>query len=242
MWMSDEEFEFRKDSADKKNIARSAGKRVGNRRGCKLPCDNLTPAQIKNLNGEVFSMNLNKPINYREFKLLSKDIQEQYLTHLINEYHVSYHRIARMMGLSGADALINYIRTKKLNVPAPRKGLQFNTKQQSKWDAFCAGELGNEEPSKPEENPPIDISEMTDTEFFEEIKKQADKANGAAPAESTKFTYVRNSFDCHNGDRSAIVDMAKLIASYPWPNDISVTISVSATRPQKVDYGEFDPL
>ncbi len=53
--MTDAEYLFRRDSADKKVTARSANKRVSGAKSkkCTLPSDYLTAAQKKRLNGEV---------------------------------------------------------------------------------------------------------------------------------------------------------------------------------------------
>lgn len=56
--------DFEKEVREKKSIASGARHRVNGSKSkrCTLPSDYLTPAQRKKLNGEVYTVNLNKPI------------------------------------------------------------------------------------------------------------------------------------------------------------------------------------
>lgn len=184
-------------------------------------------------------MNLNKPVAYREFKLWPKDIQEQYLTHLNQTYHASYSRIGKMMG-AGVDTVLHYIKVAGLNVPEPVKGIQFNAEQQKLWDAFCAGELGDEESvQKDEEATPMVTDEATQ-KMLDEMRLQAEEANSVKPAtpkpcanrrpwDDTTFVAASYSFDCFNGNRAGLFSVIEQICAQPWPDGVHFSISVSDT-------------
>lgn len=113
--------EFEYDAYLKKITARSASKRVGNRKGCKLPSDYLTPAQKKRLSGEVKVLNLNQPITYEEFKGLDKSLQETYINQIIETYHVGLNTISLMMG-AGKATLHTYVKTHGLSITKCKGG------------------------------------------------------------------------------------------------------------------------
>lgn len=104
--MTDAEFLFRRDSADKKVTARSANKRVSGAKSkkCTLPSDYLTAAQKKRLNGEVITVNLDRPMKWAEFKALDPDTQTLYVSGLAHKYGVSIGALAEMLGVSRGTA------------------------------------------------------------------------------------------------------------------------------------------
>lgn len=93
-------WEFEKDCREKKNIGHSAAKRVGQRKGCKLPSDFMTIKEKNELNGEVISMNVNKPMTYSEFQALSNEMQSEYLQNLINNHGGTIVKIAGMFKIN----------------------------------------------------------------------------------------------------------------------------------------------
>ena len=92
------DFDF--DVLQKKKAAYGAKHNKGKlgRRGCHLPSDNLTQSQLKKLNGEVYTMNINKPITYKEYKTLPIDMEKTYYSSLIERFNVGLDKIAKMMG------------------------------------------------------------------------------------------------------------------------------------------------
>lgn len=107
--------DFDYDAYLKKVTARSASKRVGNGKGCKLPSDYLTPAQKKKLSGAVKTLNLNQPITWAEFTALDKPLQATYINHIIENYHVGLALISVMMGREKTD-LSNYVKSHSIRV------------------------------------------------------------------------------------------------------------------------------
>lgn len=128
--------DFDYDCLQKKRIAHSAKKRVRQKKGCSLPSDHLTPAQRKKLNGDVIVVNVNKPIAYRYFKTLSKDLQVIYYNHLVDEFGATQSDIAKMLGVK-AKTLFEYIRYRDL--PVKKLGTGARLKKPEEWKLFCEG-------------------------------------------------------------------------------------------------------
>lgn len=109
--MTDEDYLFRRDIADKKATARSAARRVSGAKSkkCTLPSDYLSAAQKKKLNVEVRTVNMNRPMKWEEFKALEPDTQTLYVSGLAHKYGISVGALAGMLGVSRA-TVYNYSR------------------------------------------------------------------------------------------------------------------------------------
>lgn len=104
--MTDEEYLFRRDISNKKATARSAARRVSGAKSkkCTLPSDYLSAAQKKKLNGEVRTVNMNRPMKWAEFKALDPDTQTLYVSGLAHKYGISIGALAEMLGVSRGTA------------------------------------------------------------------------------------------------------------------------------------------
>jgi len=96
--MKDETFTFIETVKERADPARSAFKK-GKHKGCMLPHENLTRKELNKMNGEVNTINLNKPMKWAEFKALDADIQQRYIKRLRDLYNVSVDALAGMFGL-----------------------------------------------------------------------------------------------------------------------------------------------
>ena len=82
MWLPDEQYEFIKDSREKKITARSASKQrthAGKGGSVKFPSDYLTRKELKAMNGPVTEYNLSKPMSWDKFKSIPRDAQIEYI-------------------------------------------------------------------------------------------------------------------------------------------------------------------
>lgn len=200
--------DFTYDCLQKKRIAQSAKKRVGLRKGCTLPSDYLTPAQKKKLNGDVISVNLNKPISYKYFKTLSTDMQEMYYNHLVDEFGVFQADIAKMFGISN-NTLSAYLSKRGISVHK-----QTNTKadqqrrkaNEEKWQLFLAGEY---QPNKESEE--IDISNSSESD-----EKAPDSSFGE------KLTSYRLEFT----DVTDWMDILRTLSQMPIKSDSKIVVTV----------------
>ena len=95
--MTDEKYTFVQDVRDRKRVARGAhNKRThcGKGGAVKFPSDYKTRKELKAMNGEMKSYNINEPMKWREFKALPDDIKIVYIKALREKFGVSDTRIA----------------------------------------------------------------------------------------------------------------------------------------------------
>ena len=138
--MDDALYVLRQDTKRKKETARSARKKVRHT-GCKLPSDFMSEKEKRSMNGKESSMNLYKPMTYKFFKTLSKEMQEEYILFLKKTFGAGRADIVRMLGVS-ANAFSTYIRDAHgtgLNITFS-KGKSRLRKQE--WEVFLSGKWG----------------------------------------------------------------------------------------------------
>lgn len=101
--MTDEEYVFRSECADRKRTARgSFNKRSHAGKGgrVKMPSDYMTKKERDKMNGEVQSYNLNSPMKWAQFKQMPDDIKREYLNSIISRYNPQQAALAEMFGIS----------------------------------------------------------------------------------------------------------------------------------------------
>ena len=94
--MKDEEYLFREEVKEKAITARSAHKRP-RRSGCRMP--QYTAKELREMNGPTYTVNLGKPIAYKEFKALSESLQKEYLKNIFAKYNVGMSAVAELFGV-----------------------------------------------------------------------------------------------------------------------------------------------
>lgn len=88
------------------------------------------------MNGEVKTYALNRPMRWKEFKLLPDDVRREYIENLQKRFGVMQKDLAVMFGVS-----VNSVglETKKLGIKFPHRGGWANTNNGG-FRAFCAEE------------------------------------------------------------------------------------------------------
>lgn len=75
--------DFDYDIVQKKRVARGAFAHVNRKRGkCRLPSDYLTAAQKREMNGEMKTYNITRPMPWGDFKAMPDDIKREYLRNM----------------------------------------------------------------------------------------------------------------------------------------------------------------
>lgn len=97
--MTDETYTFISDVKEKKSVARSGGKKGKSRRGCTLPSDNLSTKEKRQMNGDMVSICMDRPMSYTKFQSLSAEVQKEYLQNIIDKHGGNTSRIAYMFGI-----------------------------------------------------------------------------------------------------------------------------------------------
>lgn len=147
--------DFDYDCLEKKRLARSAFARKGtrNRKGCRLPHENLTKKEREALNGEVYSVSMNAPISWERFKALTPSLQSDYLNHLVEKFGVGINTISKdLFGLSAA-GLANHINRRGLKV-SPHKG-KISQAAYVAWYKWIEGEPSIAPVSEDEDKPHV---------------------------------------------------------------------------------------
>lgn len=143
--MDDAKYLFLSDSKEKKDIARSARKKVTHT-GCTLPSDYLSAKQKRKLNGEVFSVNIKKPMKYAAFKLLPRDIQQQYLDFVTSEFSCGQRDFA--MDILGVHDYTLHRYIVKVGLRSPWKQGKHYKLKKNKWAKFITGQYASESDEK----------------------------------------------------------------------------------------------
>ena len=100
--MPDEQYVMISDSIEKKKIAHSSHNRkthCGKGGRVKFPSDYLSKKELKAMNGDVKSYNLNKPMTWEEFRNMPQDLQIMYIKKLRNEFGVPDIVLSKAMGI-----------------------------------------------------------------------------------------------------------------------------------------------
>lgn len=133
--MNDFDFEVKQ----KKTLVASARrKKNGSKsRACSLPSDNLTPAQIRKLSGEVQQWNLNAPMDWETFKTMPKDLQAEYLRHLNERFGVGPATIGRELFHVSTSCVGWHARNNDIDIDF--NGKRLNSTERFNWDYWRSG-------------------------------------------------------------------------------------------------------
>ena len=100
--LPDEQYVMISDSIEKKKIARSSHNRkthCGKGGRIKFPSDYLSKKELKAMNGDVKSYNLNRSMTWEEFRSMPQDLQIMYIKKLRNEFGVPDIVLSKAMGI-----------------------------------------------------------------------------------------------------------------------------------------------
>ena len=111
--MKDEVFEFISDIKEKKQTATGYRHKVRNT-GCKLPFEFMKKKELNALNGECITRDLSKPIPWKEFIKLSKDVQQEQLEAWANCYGGGW-RIVAILADTNLTNVHNYAYNHKIS-------------------------------------------------------------------------------------------------------------------------------
>ena len=130
------DWELQKENQEKKVIARSARNKVTHT-GCKLPSDYMTKKEKMAMNGEVMTMEMNKPVKYQAFKLWPADLQKEYLENLVKTFGVGLDDVGEMMGCH-VNTFRQFARSRGLRdvFPTRKSPTKFCVND---WKLFCDG-------------------------------------------------------------------------------------------------------
>ena len=148
--MTDEEYIFRTECAEKKRTARGSFNRLshaGKGGRVKMPSDYMTKKERDQMNGEVQSYNLNSPMKWAQFKRMPDDIKREYINSLIEKFDPQQIAIAEMLGVS--TWTLNKLCRERLGISFERGGAHGEGRNAAFW-AWVNGATEAEQEAAPE--------------------------------------------------------------------------------------------
>lgn len=148
---------------------------------CHMSCDYLTPKQLKELNGEVHTYQMNKPVQWAEFKAYPAEFQKEYLITLIDKYNVNYTTLSRMWGI-GVSSIKRLIEKNNLSITFTG-GHSMTGEQRKAWKRFLsqesevADEPGVDNPAPAGDEPDEPPATATMTRFAMSFQGRIDPAS-----------------------------------------------------------------
>lgn len=148
--MTDAEYIFRTECAEKKRTARGSFNRLshaGKGGRVKMPSDYMTKKERDKMNGEVQSYNLNSPMKWAQFKKMPDDIKREYINSLIEKFNPQQIAIAEMLGVS--TWTLNKLCRERLGISFERGGAHGEGRNAAFW-AWAKGTTEAEQEATPE--------------------------------------------------------------------------------------------
>ena len=212
--MPDEQYVMISDSIEKKKIAHSSHNRkthCGKGGRVKFPSDYLSKKELKAMNGDVKSYNLNKPMTWEEFRRMPQDLQIMYIKKLRNEFGVPDIVLSKAMGVCKS-SFSKAMRDLNLSLgkSAGATGKKWlNSEKSSKfyeyWNKFNKKEDAVEEDSVEEKNEAVE--EMDISKEFAQIGTYVTENNSSTNITNDPVTIPEPSKNCclsHDLDEYAI--------------------------------------
>lgn len=176
--MPDEQYVMISDSIEKKKIAHSSHNRkthCGKGGRVKFPSDYLSKKELKAMNGEVKSYNLNRPMTWEEFRSMPQDLQIMYIKKLRNEFGVPDSVLGKAMGVCRS-SFSKAMRDLNLSLGknAGAKGRQWIGSEKSSkfyeyWNKFSKKDESIKEESVEDETEVESIKEESISKEFAQI-------------------------------------------------------------------------
>lgn len=127
--------EFDRDVRERKSLVASARRKKNGlkSRKCTLPSDYMTKKEIESMNGELESINLNKPYGWEQLTRFPETLQREYIHSLRERFGVTTTMLAEMLGVGNSTAN-RFMR--RLGFPVSAHNSRATSKQRIAFDAF----------------------------------------------------------------------------------------------------------
>ena len=213
--MNEVENFLREDGVEKRSAGRAAYTKGKSHRGCTLPCDNASKKELKQLNGEVVEMNIKKPMSWKSFKKMPKDLQEEYLVFLHNEFGATLTDIALKLGLSRRQSFYRWCKTQRLDA-SKFCSRGHKSKVDQRWEKFWEDDS--------------EVTTEASVPILEHVAEQEQKEEDSTAVSSEDDGCTIRSFTISLTNISSWDDAVALLKSLPLPEHNAVTIKLYNTR------------
>ena len=198
--MTDERYAFVEDVKNRKNVARSGGKKGKSRYGCSLPVDYMTIKEKLDANSKWISVTYGRPISFDKFLAYSDDDKKKYLQTLIDRYAGDTRKIAKMFGCTEA----------KIKVFRQNLGVVYNIERQrdeTLWDVFLTFDAFLRKPMSSDDFKALDYYDQTQYISFlvdtmgASIEQISSELFGQSKGNLRLYLKNHNISYCHRGKR-----------------------------------------
>ena len=209
--MTDFDYEVK----ERKKLAYQSRYRKGKvkcKRGCTLPCDRLTAAQLRMKNGKENTYMLDIPISWAKFKTYPDDVKKEYILLMREKHKANNTDLARMFGLD--PSTLSHI-MKRLGISSPRgKSSKMHRKEWQKW-------LNDWEVKVIQ--PPVEYVDYGESDDIANMEPEP----APEPTTTDEAGLLTTAIHLHFSGEFRLADLADALARQPIPSgkvEVSVTI------------------
>ena len=222
--MDDVVFDFHIENQKKKEIGRSIRfrKSGGGMCSCSLSQDQLS-------NKELESYNLSKPMDWKQFRLMPRDIQKEYLEKLRRQYNATGCIIGKMMGVNKT-TLNLYLKDTVL--ADPMKHRRMSEAQILAWDNFVnppANDVVDDagDVIKPLEETPVQ-AQVCDEADMKIFRAHDLDANTSVKTQTNSYAAIpKLSFRLAGTPGEMLLSLQGLLNALPWSETYEAEISMA---------------
>lgn len=230
--MNDYEYTFRADVREKKSTAMSARNKVcgANSTKVSLPQDTLSNKELAERNGPMKAYNLSKPMTWKQFRLMPRDLQQEYLEKLREKYNATGCAIGRMMGIEKTTFNL-YVKDTILEDPLKHR--RMSEAQVLLWDNFLnppkkdAVESVDDESDSAIEEPVVEEPVEEATEVFRAHDYQVEEPASCPTPEPSYAAIPQLSFRLAGTPGEMLLSLQGLLNALPWNETYEADISMA---------------
>lgn len=199
--MTDERYSYVEDVKNRKNVARSGGKKGKSRYGCSLPVDYMTTKEKRDANSRWISITYDRPISFDKFLAYSDDDKRKYLQIVIDNHGGTTGRIAEMFGCTEA-GVKKFRQDLDIKSPVYKFG---TTNIDTLWETFLTRDEFLRKPMSYDDFKALDYYDQTQyISFLVEtmgvtINSISSELFGQAKGSLGRYLKDHNISYCHNG-------------------------------------------
>lgn len=136
--MTDEEFLFHQDCADKKRTALGAHNKVTHGGRVMMPSDYLTKKEREAMNSDVTTFKLDEPRNLTEFHQMPDSMKLEYLDYIYRKYNASLSMLSRMFDVKATTISMAF---KRMGLPVSGCNRKRTAEELAAWEKFLGPKM-----------------------------------------------------------------------------------------------------
>ena len=240
MYLSDEEYVYRKDIAEKKRTGYGAfHKKNGSKsKKCKFPSDYLSKKERLKMNSEPVSWNLNDFYTFNDFKKMPNDIQVMYCQKLTDTYGIGINAIGEILFELSSGTFNRYVTEHdikdkvKWNTRTGKAGAAYNAEFKRKVEHMRVAIVDHipdsEEPEEPKDQEVVETEiEKAMESFNKAVEKIIQPIKPPVEVEDPDDIFRPDPISCRFVSKGFNLDLFKFLACMYKGKNPTVTIYIS---------------